>query len=156
MAPAARPLDGLRVLDLFAGSGALAFEALSRGAAHATLVDASAAACRVQRRNAESIGCSDECRIVAARLPGWIRKLPPDTPFDIVFADPPYALDASLQISLALREQLASPPQLLVYEHDASRPPAFAPGWGRVSQRPFGDTAVTTVRLEVPDTGSEA
>jgi 16S rRNA (guanine966-N2)-methyltransferase len=77
--------DGLRVADLFAGSGALGLEALSRGAAYATFVENDAAAAAVIRGNAGRLGA--EVRI----LSGSALALPASEPFDLIFADPPYA-----------------------------------------------------------------
>jgi 16S rRNA (guanine966-N2)-methyltransferase len=75
----------LRVADLFAGSGALGFEALSRGAAHATFVESDRAAAAAIRRNAEKLGVPVEV------LSGSALALPRTDPFDLVLADPPYA-----------------------------------------------------------------
>ena len=78
-------LEDLRVADLFAGSGALGFEALSRGAASATFVESDAKAAAVIRRNAERLGA------VVQLLGGSALLLPGSQPFDLIFADPPYA-----------------------------------------------------------------
>lgn len=89
--------DDLAVADLFAGSGALAFEALSRGAARATLVEADAAARRVIERNARALGA--EVRLAshsALALP------PAPAPFDLILADPPYAPGSGTQVREAL------------------------------------------------------
>lgn len=75
----------LRIADLFAGSGALGFEALSRGASHATFVENDRAAVAVIRRNAETLGAAIH---VSA---GSALALPKSDPFDLIFADPPYA-----------------------------------------------------------------
>jgi len=78
--------DGLRVADLFAGSGALAFEALSRGAASATLVETDAAARKIIESNAAKLGAEiDLLATSALRLPR------PAQPYDLIFVDPPYA-----------------------------------------------------------------
>ena len=77
--------DDLRVADLFAGSGALGFEALSRGAESAVFVENDSDAAAVIRRNAEKLGASVQV------LTGSAFALPPSEPFDLVFADPPYA-----------------------------------------------------------------
>lgn len=77
--------EDLRVADLFAGSGALGFEALSRGAAHAIFVENDAAARAVIRRNAEKLRASVEILASSALA------LPRSDPFDLIFADPPYA-----------------------------------------------------------------
>ena len=78
--------DELRVADLFAGSGALGLEALSRGAASVTFVEADAATAAVIRRNADKLGALDRIRVVR----GSALALPRSDPFDLVFADPPY------------------------------------------------------------------
>lgn len=77
--------EELRVADLFAGSGALGLEALSRGAAHATFVENDPAAAAVIRRNAERLGASVEI------LQGSALSLPRSRAFDLILADPPYA-----------------------------------------------------------------
>ncbi|HVL78078.1 MAG TPA: 16S rRNA (guanine(966)-N(2))-methyltransferase RsmD [Sphingomicrobium sp.] len=78
--------DGLRVADLFCGSGALGLEALSRGAAHATFVDSDPSAVSAVRENAAALGAADRVRIVT----GSALALPAAEPFDMLFADPPY------------------------------------------------------------------
>jgi 16S rRNA (guanine966-N2)-methyltransferase len=79
--------EELRVADLFAGSGALGFEALSRGAALVTFVENEPGAAAAIRRNAEKLGASDRVHILA----GSALALPRAGPFDLIFADPPYA-----------------------------------------------------------------
>ena len=79
--------EGLRVADLFAGSGALAFEALSRGASTATFVESDAKASTVIRGNAQKLSAVERVQI----LPGSALALPRSEPFDLIFADPPYS-----------------------------------------------------------------
>ena len=79
--------ENLRVADLFAGSGALGLEALSRGAASATFVERDAGAAAAIRRNAERLGASGRVQIFT----GSALSLPRSEPFDLIFADPPYA-----------------------------------------------------------------
>lgn len=79
--------EELRVADLFAGSGALGLEALSRGASSATFVESDAKAAAVLRRNADTLRASHRVQI----LPGSALALPQSKPFDLIFADPPYA-----------------------------------------------------------------
>jgi 16S rRNA (guanine966-N2)-methyltransferase len=79
--------EDLRIADLFAGSGALGFEVLSRGAAQATFVEADAKAAAIIRRNADRLGAADRVHI----LGGSALVLPRSEPFDLIFADPPYA-----------------------------------------------------------------
>ena len=78
--------EGLRVADLFAGSGALGFEALSRGAAHATFVERDAKAVQAIRANAAALRAENRVQVLA----GSALALPRSAPFDIIFADPPY------------------------------------------------------------------
>jgi len=78
--------EGLRVADLFAGSGALGLEALSRGAASATFVERDASAIAAIKRNAASLGASEQVRVLA----GSALALPSLDAFDLIFADPPY------------------------------------------------------------------
>lgn len=79
--------EELRVADLFAGSGALGLEALSRGAASASFVESDAKAAAVIRRNAEKLGAAERVRV----LGGSALSLPRSDPFDLILADPPYA-----------------------------------------------------------------
>jgi 16S rRNA (guanine966-N2)-methyltransferase len=79
--------DGLRVADLYAGSGALGLEALSRGADFACFVDQDPAALVAIRANIEKLGAESRSKI----LPRAVENLPPEPPFDLIFADPPYS-----------------------------------------------------------------
>ncbi len=122
-------LPGARCLDLFAGSGALAFEAVSRGAAEAVLVERSA---RVARRLAEEIARFDPAalRLWTGAALDYLTQ-PPARPFDIVFLDPPFG---SPLLAAALRRLTATPgwlhPASLLYvEFPDAEPPALPPGW---------------------------
>ncbi|WP_445396364.1 16S rRNA (guanine(966)-N(2))-methyltransferase RsmD [Streptomyces sp. LE64] len=84
-------LHGIRVADLYAGSGAVGLEALSRGAAHALLVEADARAARVVRENVRSLGLPG-AEVRAARAEQVVAGPPPGGPYDAVFLDPPYAV----------------------------------------------------------------
>jgi 16S rRNA (guanine966-N2)-methyltransferase len=79
--------EELRVADLFAGSGALGLEALSRGAASATFVESDGAAVAAIRRNAAKLGAADRAQVIASSA----LALPRLEPFDLIFADPPYS-----------------------------------------------------------------
>jgi len=94
-------LEGLRVADLYAGSGALGFEALSRGAASATFVEQDPKALAAIRANAQALGAGERARI----LPRSVQNLPAGEAFDLVFADPPYGPESG---TLALRDILAA------------------------------------------------
>ncbi len=86
------PLDGARVLDLYAGSGAIGLEALSRGAAHALLVESDARAVRTIRENIASLGLPG-AELAADRVERVLARGAAE-PYDLVFADPPYAVTA--------------------------------------------------------------
>ncbi|MEA4898043.1 16S rRNA (guanine(966)-N(2))-methyltransferase RsmD [Bacillota bacterium Meth-B3] len=144
----ARRVDGARVLDLFAGSGALSFEALSRGARFAVLNDPVRKACDVIRRNAESLGWQD--RILLHQL-DWRRALARQgEPFDLVFLDPPYRMAAVCgEVAAQLHTRgLLSGDALLVMEHLEKAPPILPDGFCAVDARRYGDTAITLVQLE--------
>lgn len=99
-------LDGTRVADLYAGSGAVGLEALSRGAAHALLVEADARAARTVRENVRALGLPGaEARTGKAEQ--VVAGPPPEDPYDLVFLDPPYAVsdDDLREILLTLRTQ---------------------------------------------------
>lgn len=83
---------GARVLDLFAGSGALSLEALSRGATEATLLDVDARVIRHLGRQLDALGLADRTRVQRADAVQWLsRPRPSGAPFDLVFVDPPFA-----------------------------------------------------------------
>jgi 16S rRNA (guanine966-N2)-methyltransferase len=90
--------EDLRVADLFAGSGALGFEALSRGAAHATFVEADTKASALIRRNADKLGASGRVHI----LGGSALALPRAEPLDLILADPPYAAGSGSAVVAAV------------------------------------------------------
>lgn len=135
------PLDGLRVADLYAGSGAVGLEALSRGAAHALLVESHPRALKVLRQNAASLGLpgavprGDKVERLLGRGPG--------EPYDLVFADPPYALsDAAVTGVLeSLRDQGWTAPGALVVVERASRGPAlrWPAGYEAERDRSYGE-----------------
>lgn len=86
-------IEGRRVLDLFAGSGQLGFEALSRGAERAMFIDSSREAMEIVKENAAKFGFSDRCRYLVSDWRNYIRKASGREVFDLVFIDPPYALE---------------------------------------------------------------
>lgn len=100
------PLTGCRVLDLFAGSGAIGLEALSRGAAHATLVEADRRAAATIARNVTTLGLQ-EAQVERRSVESYTRAEPP-MPFDLMVLDPPYAAEAAGL--LALLERITTAP----------------------------------------------
>ncbi len=133
-------VEGERVLDLFAGSGALAVEALSRGAAEATLVDSSATAVAAIRRNLRSLGLTAEVRQqqAAAYLE---RARAAERQYDLVFLDPPYRQSSVLgrELSAALAPVLAQRARVVV-ESDRRAPLEL--DLPLLLQRRYGDTLV--------------
>lgn len=111
----ARGLDwqGARVLDLFAGSGSLAFEALSRGALSALLVENAAPAVRCLQQNIADLGLADQARLLKEDVPRLLRR-PPAEPFDLVFMDPPYRKNLAPPALRALAENNWLAPGALV------------------------------------------
>jgi 16S rRNA (guanine(966)-N(2))-methyltransferase RsmD len=143
---AACAIEGRRVLDLYAGTGALALEALSRGASHAVLVESSRAALSVLRANVTALGLQEKTRVVAAKVDptaGWLASL---GPFDLVFVDPPWTLvdggDVARAIAGLVGAGALSPDALTILEHAArSSPPSIA-GLLLDGTRRYGDTAL--------------
>jgi 16S rRNA (guanine966-N2)-methyltransferase len=98
------PLEGLRVLDLYGGSGAVGLEALSRGAAHALLIESDARAARTIRQNIDALALPG-AELRTARVTQVLAGPPPEAPYDLVFLDPPYVVtdDAVREILVTLR-----------------------------------------------------
>ncbi|MBV7697980.1 16S rRNA (guanine(966)-N(2))-methyltransferase RsmD [Streptomyces sp. TRM70350] len=122
------PLDGERVLDLYAGSGAVGLEALSRGAAHTLLVEADARAARTIRENVRNLGLPG-AEVRSGKAEQIIRTPPPGEPYDIVFLDPPYAVtdDDLREILLTLRTEGWLAEEALVTVERSTRGGEF--GW---------------------------
>ncbi|MFF8034274.1 MULTISPECIES: 16S rRNA (guanine(966)-N(2))-methyltransferase RsmD [unclassified Streptomyces] len=122
------PLDGARVLDLYAGSGAVGLEALSRGAGHVLLVEADARAVRTVRENVKSLRLPG-AEVRSGKAEQIIRTAPPQEPYGIVFLDPPYAVpDGDLrEILLTLRSQGWLTEEALVTVERSTRGGEF--GW---------------------------
>jgi 16S rRNA (guanine966-N2)-methyltransferase len=134
-------LAGARVLDLFAGSGALGLEMLSRGAAHADFVELSPASLAALRQNIEALGAGAETTVHRGDALRFVERVPAGA-FDVAVADPPYAMDAAERlVALFRRHPFAS---ILSVEHPADR---ALPG---DETRRYGDTALTFCRVPAP------
>ena len=139
--------DGLRVLDLYAGTGALSLEALSRGAASAVLVESAKAAADVITKNLSNLRYQDRARLLredAARALGSLAAR--GEQFDLIFSDPPYAkLVAQSTADELARLGLLAPGGRLVIEHGKKEPSPNAPaGWDRDDRR-YGETSVAVL-----------
>ncbi len=131
-------LPDARVLDLFAGSGALGLEALSRGAAEATFVENDPRAIAALRKNLATLGAADRSTIVRTDAIRFVKKLDAGA-FDIVFADPPY--EQGLATAVADRWLEIAFSRILGVEHS---PREILPG--AHDTRRYGDTAITFYR----------
>jgi 16S rRNA (guanine966-N2)-methyltransferase len=140
-------LPGARVLDLYAGSGALGFEALSRGAASVDFVELSPASLRALRENGAALGALEQMRVHRGEALRYAQKLAAGE-FDVAFADPPYGLGMAPKVARAwLRVPFAA---ILGIEHDVHE---VMPEGGET--RTYGGTAVTIYRVEVRVAGAE-
>lgn len=130
-------LADARVLDLFAGSGGLGLEAVSRGARHATFVERGGAALRALRSNIERLDAGAVTTVVRGDAIKYVAGLEPDT-FDVVLADPPYGSDAARVLAEGfLREPYA---RILWIEHRIDDP---LPASDLADTRRYGDTLLT-------------
>jgi 16S rRNA (guanine966-N2)-methyltransferase len=137
---------GMRVLDLFAGSGALGLEAASRGAAEVVLVDSSRQAIGTARRNVAAIGMSRVTTVLSS-VQRYLDRVP-ERPFDLVFLDPPYVLAEPVlggHLAALVTGGWLSPEALLVVERSARSPePRWSAHLSRDQIRRYGDTAIWT------------
>ena len=132
-------IEGVRVLDLFAGTGALGLEALSREAERAVFVEADASVLRVMKGNAHALGIAEACSFVRSDALKWLRN-PARQRFDLVFADPPYDLDEIPALPGLVRPHLAEN-GLFVLEHDTRQ--QFDDEPSRVMSRAYGRTVIS-------------
>ena len=143
-------IEGARVLDLYAGTGALGIEALSRGAEHADLVEADRAAQRLIRENLDRTGLTERAELRPRRVEQALGQLAGQ--YDVILADPPYA-DTSVVGLLPVIEPLLAPSGTLVLEH-ASRAsmPNESGGLRLWKRRRHGDTTLSLYhRTEQPE-----
>jgi 16S rRNA (guanine966-N2)-methyltransferase len=135
-----RDLPGSRVVDLFAGSGALGLEALSRGAAWTDFIERDPRAIRVLKKNIEALGAGDVLKVHRSDALEFVEKLASHA-YDLAFADPPYAGGAAAALTeVWLRKPFA---RILSVEHDAREKLA-----GGQETRRYGSTAITFYRSE--------
>lgn len=157
-----RGWSGLHVLDLFAGSGALGLEALSRGAVTAVFVESDSRAVGVCRRNVEALGFASPspsrspsppairpipAEVIRAEVVDWLgRDRVVRPPFDLVFADPPYAVDDEvihrLLIRLTAPGKLAEAAEVVLERPSDAGCPVWPPGFEPGTRRAFGGTVV--------------
>nr|WP_217354536.1 16S rRNA (guanine(966)-N(2))-methyltransferase RsmD [Ruegeria atlantica] len=139
--------DGLRVLDLFAGTGALGLEALSRGAAHVTFVDDGRVAQGLIRKNIDLTRSADRTDLIrrdATRL-----SENTNAPYDLIFLDPPYGKGLGQKTVAALTNGWIADGTLIVWEENAPMQPPK--GFTLQDSRKYGDTHITLMWSGDPD-----
>ncbi|MGB6520642.1 MAG: 16S rRNA (guanine(966)-N(2))-methyltransferase RsmD [Candidatus Cybelea sp.] len=140
-------LDGARVLDLFAGTGAIGFEAASRGAARVVSVESQREIAQAIEEAAKDMGVDGVLTVFPAPAERALYRL--EGPFDIVYLDPPYADPVPLQVfRLLLERKLLAPDALVVYEHPAKRILPQIPGYRSVREEVYGDVGLAFLSPE--------
>ena len=137
-----------RVLDLFAGTGALSLEAISRGAREAVLIDMDHAACTAIKKNMETSRLGDQCRLISRDYRMAIDALAREgQKFDVVFIDPPYRMENTGEMCAALYDKgLLADGFMIVVEHRRGMPPLLDERFTAYDLRRYGDTEITFVR----------
>ncbi len=148
-------IEGARVLDLFAGSGALAIESLSRGAAQAVLVERDRDAVSAIVENLSSTKLVEHARVHRGDVSTFLAQASPDEgPFTLVFLDPPYELEDEQLGALLARLNvpgLLDPGATVIIERSARGSPLALPApWRSSWSRSFGDTLVVFARIDGP------
>jgi 16S rRNA (guanine(966)-N(2))-methyltransferase RsmD len=135
-------IRGARVLDGYAGTGAIGLEALSRGAAHVTFVERDPRAVKLIEANLAALGGADDRAIIRADFAGACARLG-GTPFDLIIVDPPYAHDAAAS-ALGAAQALAGGSTRVIVEHATRFPPPAAVGALQLRRTvTAGDSAVS-------------
>jgi 16S rRNA (guanine(966)-N(2))-methyltransferase RsmD len=150
-------IAGARWLDLFGGNGTMGLEALSRGAAHVTYVEKDRGASRVIQDNLSLLKFADRATVHTADVPRWLAGKP-EQPYDIAFADPPWA--AGIYETVLTRLATAGwvqPGGMIVAEHRKSEPlPETFGAWQRTRTALYGDTAFSFYQVMAGDPPSPA
>ena len=144
----AEPLDGMRVMDLYAGSGALGFEAISRGAAFALFVETDEEARGAIRENADAYGVMGRSRVHRrSAIDLGSRPGSDGEAFDLAFLDPPYRKGLGEQTLARLLEGgWLKPGALVVFERGSDEPEIDTPGYRRLDARDYGAARVLFLR----------
>jgi 16S rRNA (guanine966-N2)-methyltransferase len=138
---------GARVLDLYAGTGAIGFEALSRGAAHVTFVELHAPTAQAIGRTAEAFGVERRASILCTPSEKAVTRL--GGTFDLVYADPPYALPPPHLTFNTLRLRgLLSPAAILIYEHRSDASAFASPGFITTRDARYGEVTLQFLQVE--------
>ena len=136
------PVSGARVLDLFAGTGALGLEALSRGAGFVLLVDDGTEARALIRQNVDTLGAAGVTRIFR-RDATKLGDVHPNEPFSLVFLDPPYGKGLAEKALVSAREGGWMTPEALIMVEDAKGAFQTPDGFAEIERRDYDDTEIT-------------
>ena len=143
-------VNGARVLDLFAGSGALGLEAVSRGARSVLCLESSREACSLIRRNAEKAKLSAQVAVRQADVFAWLKAPTSSETFDLIFADPPYRkrpadsdFAAALLASPCLPRVLAADGLFVLESHAGPGMLNIPPAWRLLDQRTYGASRIS-------------
>ncbi len=135
-----------RVLDVFAGSGSLGFEALSRGASQAVFLEMDRTAIRIIKDNAAMLGVADQCLVLGGDALAKLRAGPGEIPFDVVFIDPPYGRDLlEPSLSTVINQGWAADEALVVAEVEARLSPPTEEslsGLEQLADKTYGQTRI--------------
>lgn len=149
-------IEGAHVLDLFAGTGALGIEALSRGAASLVAVEQDRAVAQLLASNVEHAGFADRTRVVVQPAERAVAQMPATPTFDLVLVDPPYREGLSQPVLERLAERgLVRHAGLVLIEHARMEALAWPEIWELELERRFGDSTITLLRATQPDHRSE-
>ena len=132
-------MDGWNILDLFAGSGIMAIEALSRGAASAISIEQHHQACQLMQNCTQQLDLNG-WQIIKGSLPATLSRVENQT-FDLIFADPPYHQDMAVKIPLWLDEHGIHCQQLVIEESSRAKP-VWPENWTLTQSRRYGDTTL--------------
>lgn len=141
-------LDETRVLDLYAGSGALGLEAVSRGAAQAVLVESARPALAACRENIAAAQLTAQMQLQAMSVAAFLAGDPPAEGFDLVLCDPPYAAEVDDVLVQLARPGWLAGDAMVVLERDRRAPvPEWPGGWEVLEPRSYGETTIHAARV---------
>ena len=151
--------DGMNVLDLFAGSGAFAFEALSRGAEHATIIEQNRKVIETIKENVKALEVEPQVEIIQNNVYSWLGDIHPPTPslkrggsYDLIFADPPYDDPATLKSLPAaiFSSRLLTPDSLVIVEHRTASHVTIPEGVELIRELSAGEAVFSFLRQLSP------
>lgn len=140
---------GARVLDLYGGSGALALEAISRGASGAVIADQSPKACQAIQENIESLRVTDKAQLLRMKDTTALKALKGQgDSFDLIFLDPPYRMDPEPVCALILEYGLLTPGGMIVIEHAREKHPALPAPLRLTDRREYGAAGLSFYAMQ--------